>query len=351
MFFTSYVNGFVMYMIFQGIFFGTSIGLIYMVPIRNSMKYFNKKGIVVGLSLLGYGLGAFFFNLIFHKLNNPQNLDQIYYDDLDVAQYYLALGEQYIQSAKWYYLATAMSSIGNGLGKFTWASLMDKIRFKYLNLINLFIQLILSVTIIRVLQQGEIFYIIYLGLSFFCFGGMMSMLPVLLPKIFGANVGIKVCSFFYISVFLSVYVGYNIVAFSSSYRKALEISSYILGVGLLIGFIGNYDILDINKLLQKNKQNGNIDAEKFMKFDDNVNFEQVQTQISQETNEQQDIKKHKQQEIEFIQFNSYDKDKENQNQEIKIENKKQFKSSISESKLYKQELYGQNFVDIDNIYV
>lgn len=67
------------FMVFYGVFFGLGIGFAYTAPMTAGWTYFpNRKGLVNGLVLMGFGAGGFIFNLVGSKLVNPEGLSPPY---------------------------------------------------------------------------------------------------------------------------------------------------------------------------------------------------------------------------------------------------------------------------------
>jgi len=58
-----------------GFLYGAGIGLSYVVPIATANKWFpDKKGLITGVAVAGFGLGSFIFNYLIKYLANPQGL-------------------------------------------------------------------------------------------------------------------------------------------------------------------------------------------------------------------------------------------------------------------------------------
>lgn len=73
-FMSSFSNSFWLFVLIYGIGFGLTSGLIYLIPLYNAYKYFpQKKGMLTGIIMGGYGLGTFISSLIFLKMVNPSN--------------------------------------------------------------------------------------------------------------------------------------------------------------------------------------------------------------------------------------------------------------------------------------
>eukprot|EP00344_Euplotes_crassus_P009184 CAMPEP_0197007974 /NCGR_PEP_ID=MMETSP1380-20130617/43124_1 /TAXON_ID=5936 /ORGANISM="Euplotes crassus, Strain CT5" /LENGTH=261 /DNA_ID=CAMNT_0042428311 /DNA_START=316 /DNA_END=1098 /DNA_ORIENTATION=- len=61
-------------MVLHGFFFGLGSGIAYLAPIITSWDYFpERKGLVSGIILAGYGLGPFIFGYISSAIANPEN--------------------------------------------------------------------------------------------------------------------------------------------------------------------------------------------------------------------------------------------------------------------------------------
>jgi OFA family oxalate/formate antiporter-like MFS transporter len=58
-----------------GIIFGAGIGLAYVCPIATAAKWFpDKKGLINGIAVAGFGMGAFIFNFIIKAISNPDGI-------------------------------------------------------------------------------------------------------------------------------------------------------------------------------------------------------------------------------------------------------------------------------------
>lgn len=71
----SFVQNMAAFMIIYCIMVGISGGLLYMLPIICGWRYFpNRRGLVSGLTIGGYGFGSFIFNFVCRAIANPKNL-------------------------------------------------------------------------------------------------------------------------------------------------------------------------------------------------------------------------------------------------------------------------------------
>lgn len=71
-FITTFVGLFITY----GIIFGAGIGFGYVCPIASANKWFpDKKGLINGIAVAGFGAGSFIFNYVMKALANPRNLE------------------------------------------------------------------------------------------------------------------------------------------------------------------------------------------------------------------------------------------------------------------------------------
>ena len=67
------------FVILYGVSFGICNGLAYIVPLRICYDYFpEKKGMVSGVIIGGFGFGSFLFNFISTALINPDNLSPVH---------------------------------------------------------------------------------------------------------------------------------------------------------------------------------------------------------------------------------------------------------------------------------
>lgn len=71
-FMTTFIGLFITY----GIIFGAGIGFGYVCPIASANKWFpDKKGLINGIAVAGFGAGSFIFNYVMKALANPRNLE------------------------------------------------------------------------------------------------------------------------------------------------------------------------------------------------------------------------------------------------------------------------------------
>lgn len=70
----SFVTNYVIFIIIYTVMIGLASGMVYMTPIVCGWKYFpNRKGLISGAIIAGYGFGSFTFNMIALALVNPNN--------------------------------------------------------------------------------------------------------------------------------------------------------------------------------------------------------------------------------------------------------------------------------------
>lgn len=87
-FLSSFFTNFWWFVIFYGIVFGLVNGALYIIPIRLGFMYFpHKKGIVSGLIVCGFGMGAFFLSYVAKYIINPDNYAPEIYN-AQVKEYY-----------------------------------------------------------------------------------------------------------------------------------------------------------------------------------------------------------------------------------------------------------------------
>jgi MFS family permease len=71
---SSYVTSFPAFALLFGGYYGFAIGIIYLVPLICSWEYFpNRKGMISGIIIGGFGFGAFIFGFISFAIVNPDN--------------------------------------------------------------------------------------------------------------------------------------------------------------------------------------------------------------------------------------------------------------------------------------
>jgi len=74
-FISSFIRVFGAFVFTYSVCFGFLTGLMYMTPIYVGMQFFpNRKGVISGLVLTGYGFGSFIFNYVCLAICNPDNL-------------------------------------------------------------------------------------------------------------------------------------------------------------------------------------------------------------------------------------------------------------------------------------
>lgn len=86
---TVFMKGFVGAFFSYGILFGVGIGFGYVCPIACAAKWFpDKKGLINGIAVAGFGAGAFIFNLIIKAFINPLKLQPDYVDLVTSKSYF-----------------------------------------------------------------------------------------------------------------------------------------------------------------------------------------------------------------------------------------------------------------------
>lgn len=73
-FICSYAKSLALFAFFYSFVVGFGFGLIYMLPLRNAWLFYpNKKGMVSGIILSCYSIGAIIFNFLSSAIVNPNN--------------------------------------------------------------------------------------------------------------------------------------------------------------------------------------------------------------------------------------------------------------------------------------
>ena len=71
---SSYCKSWGSFVIFYSVLYPAGIGMVYYVPIVCCWEWFpNRKGLITGLIVGGYGFGAFIFGYITKAIANPEN--------------------------------------------------------------------------------------------------------------------------------------------------------------------------------------------------------------------------------------------------------------------------------------
>ena len=74
-FISTFMTNFYLFSIFYALFFGTGIGIWYLVPVTWAWQYFpDSKGLVTGIIVGGIGFGSFVFSFFSTSIINPYNL-------------------------------------------------------------------------------------------------------------------------------------------------------------------------------------------------------------------------------------------------------------------------------------
>lgn len=72
---SSYMTNFTLFVLFYGGFFGVGIGLSYLAPLMCCWEHFpNRRGMVSGIIIGGFGFATFIFDVISMLLVNPEDL-------------------------------------------------------------------------------------------------------------------------------------------------------------------------------------------------------------------------------------------------------------------------------------
>ena len=75
LFASTYTTNFALFTIFYGLFYGIGIGLSYLAPLMCGWEHFpERKGMVSGIIIGGFGFGSFIFDMISTILVNPQDI-------------------------------------------------------------------------------------------------------------------------------------------------------------------------------------------------------------------------------------------------------------------------------------
>ena len=75
-FYSSYTEDLYSFALVYGILTGMAMGLSYMVPLINAVQYFpEKKGLVSGIIVAGFGLGSLVFSFLAIILMNPDGVN------------------------------------------------------------------------------------------------------------------------------------------------------------------------------------------------------------------------------------------------------------------------------------
>jgi OFA family oxalate/formate antiporter-like MFS transporter len=104
---------------------------------------------------------------------------------------YKTFGKKYIFDDKFLSLIGAVGSMGNGLSRFFWAAMLDRFDFKYLYSSLLIINGILALTVSYAVKVPQI-YLLYVLLTYVCYGGHLGMFPAISSQVFGVRNGTQI---------------------------------------------------------------------------------------------------------------------------------------------------------------
>lgn len=104
---------------------------------------------------------------------------------------YKSFGKKYIKNDAFLTFVGAVGSMGNGLSRFAWATLLDKFDFKCLYTTLLIINSCLALTIYYAVQIPNL-YMIYVFMTYVCYGGHLGMFPAVASQVFGVRNGSQI---------------------------------------------------------------------------------------------------------------------------------------------------------------
>lgn len=79
---SSYMPNFWLFAVFYGVIFGIIAGLAYMLPVHIGFSHFpNRRGLVTGSIVAGFGCGVLISNNIVLAIINPDNLPPTIFED------------------------------------------------------------------------------------------------------------------------------------------------------------------------------------------------------------------------------------------------------------------------------
>jgi OFA family oxalate/formate antiporter-like MFS transporter len=135
---------------------------------------------------------------------------------------YKSFAKKYIHDDKFLSLIGAIGSMGNGLSRFFWATMLDRFEFKCLYTCLLLLNGFLALTVSYAVHYPQV-YLIYVLLTYVCYGGHLGMFPAISSQVFGVRNGTQIygllfqgfaCSnalqFVFIKV-LKPIIGYNAI--------------------------------------------------------------------------------------------------------------------------------------------
>jgi len=145
-------------------------------------------------------------------------------------------GLEHIADDAFITIVGTVGAISNGVSRNVWATLLDRLPYKYVFGTLLVIQTVIGFTLELIVDSRPL-YMIWISIAYFWFGGILSMTPAILSKIYGTTTGSKI----YSGIFLSmVPMGFIVVILvrslydSIGYGKIFYISASLTIVALIL---------------------------------------------------------------------------------------------------------------------
>jgi OFA family oxalate/formate antiporter-like MFS transporter len=104
---------------------------------------------------------------------------------------YKSFGKKYISDDQFLSLIGAVGSMGNGLSRFFWAAMLDRFDFKCLYSALLIINGFLALTVSYAVMVPQV-YLVYILLTYVCYGGHLGMFPAIASQVFGIRNGTQI---------------------------------------------------------------------------------------------------------------------------------------------------------------
>ena len=167
---------------------------------------------------------------------------------------YKSYGLIYFKDDEFLALAGGLGLLGNGIFRFIWSNLSDKLGFKCVNIFLLLIQATL-IFILPYAVQNKWAYFFVAMFSIMCEGGIASMLPGIVIKKFGGERGIQIYSFMISSLGVSAVIGaylFHQYVFTDGYDPFFMASLILTGVALLLTVIWSPQRIDYRAYYKEN---------------------------------------------------------------------------------------------------
>ena len=174
---------------------------------------------------------------------------------------YKTFGKKYIHNDAFLTLIGAVGSMGNGLSRFAWATLLDKFDFKCLYTTLLIINSFLALTIYYAVQIPQL-YMLYVFLAYVCYGGHLGMFPAVSSQVFGVRNGSQIYGILFQGFALANAVQFlvvKVVKQNYGYQPIFWLGAVLSGLSIFI--INSFELkFDWSEKIRENNERKRVAA-------------------------------------------------------------------------------------------